>query len=210
MEQKEENYRVKLKLPLGPTNRLVRWANAINGFYGHPVYLVGSQITGVEDPRDIDVVCILPDEDFEIRYGSISEWVDQGESGMWKTVRHKWSQDCVKKTKHGIKETRLDIDFKVVPKSWSDDIYKGIQMEFPPVRLDTNPDEVYPDQLPKSPTDQSVGEEGAIPEWFVQWMLAEGPKQYNNQGTRSNDWIIGATAAYKFIKNTDNAKRPNP
>lgn len=164
--EKEAAERVKLKLPLGPHSRLVRWANAINGFYGAPVYLVGSQITGAEDPRDVDVICVLPDEDFEIRYGSVAQWVDQGESGMWDVVRRKWSQDCVKKSTHGIRETRLDIDFKVLPKSWSEESYQHINKAFPPVRLDTNPNENHPDQISLASLSSRLSEkEGEIAEY---------------------------------------------
>lgn len=106
---------MKLQLPLAPENRLVRWANAIRGFYGHPVYLVGSQITGADNPRDVDVICVLPDDEFEMRYGSVQQWIEEGESGMWTDVRWNWSDDCIKKWKHGVRETKLNLDFKVQP-----------------------------------------------------------------------------------------------
>jgi hypothetical protein len=130
------SHRVKLKLPLAPENRLVRWANAIRGFYGHPVYLVGSQITGSEDPRDIDIVCSIPDQEFELRYGSVQQWIQEGESGLWTDVRWIWSDDVVKKCLHGMKETKLQIDFKVQPETHFKE-YANIHAAFPPVQIDT-------------------------------------------------------------------------
>jgi hypothetical protein len=129
---------IKLKLPLEPTHRLVRWANAIRGFYGHPIFLVGSQITGAEDPRDVDVICVIPDHEFMLRFGPPDLWHQEGETGMWGHTRWIWSDDCVKKTNHGMRETGLFIDFKVLPES-AHEGYHNIHKEFPPYRLDTRP-----------------------------------------------------------------------
>jgi hypothetical protein len=129
---------MKLNIPLGPENKLVRWANAISAFYGHSVYLVGSQLTAKENPRDVDVLCILPDYEFELRYGSCDEWAKEGASGIYTGIRWKWADDCVKKSLHGMKETQLEIDFKVQPESFQEG-YKNMQDYFPPYKLDTRP-----------------------------------------------------------------------
>lgn len=127
---------MKLQLPLAPENRLVRWANAIRAFYGHPIYLVGSQITAKANPRDVDVVCVIPDDEFCLRYGPVEKWQSEGESGFYSFVRWSWSDDCVKKSLHGMKETGLSIDFKVQAQSiW--DGYENIRKAFPPYKLDT-------------------------------------------------------------------------
>jgi hypothetical protein len=51
---------IKIKQEFSETHSLVRFANKMCGFYGHPVYLVGSQLTS-ETPRDVDLVCVIPD-----------------------------------------------------------------------------------------------------------------------------------------------------
>lgn len=46
--------------------KLKAWANDIFGRYGHPVWLVGSCLTGIG--RDVDVRVILPDHDYAARF----------------------------------------------------------------------------------------------------------------------------------------------
>jgi hypothetical protein len=127
---------MKLRLPLDKTHKLVRWANAIRGFYGHPVLLVGSQITDAENPRDVDIVCAIPDHEFELRYGSVNDWLQEGGTGLWTEVRWKWSDDCVKKSLDGMRDTGLQIDFKVQPMAQFKG-YEHIHKAYPPVKLDT-------------------------------------------------------------------------
>lgn len=127
---------MKLHLPLPPDHRLVKWANGIRGFYGHPVLLVGSQVTGKENPRDVDIVCAIPDDEFELRYGDVNLWLQEGGTGLWTDVRWKWADDCVKKSLDGMRCTKLQIDFKVQPMAQ----FKGydfVNKEFPPYKLDT-------------------------------------------------------------------------
>lgn len=95
----------KLPLPLPSNHKLVIWANQIRGFYGHPVYLVGSQTTGKENPRDVDVVCGIPDSEFTLRYGDINEWLEEGVTGQWTDVRWKWADDCSKRSIDGMECT---------------------------------------------------------------------------------------------------------
>jgi len=133
------NEGLKLKLPLSPEHLLVRWTNSIRGFYGHPVLLVGSQITGKENPRDVDGVCAIPDEEFQLRYGSVNDWMQEGGTGLWTEVRWRWSDDCVKRALDGMDYTGLIVDFKVQPMSQFKG-YAHIHKEFPPVKLDTRND----------------------------------------------------------------------
>ena len=126
----------KLCLPLLPEHKLVKWANQIRGFYGHPVYLVGSQITGSDRPRDVDIVCAIPDNEFELRYGSVDDWCQEGGTGLWTEVRWKWADDCSKKSLDGMRDTKLQIDFKVQPMAQFNG-YSNIHKQFPPVKLDT-------------------------------------------------------------------------
>lgn len=46
---------------------LAGWANQIAARYGHPVYLVGSALEK-EHPRDVDIVVVLPDDEFTNRF----------------------------------------------------------------------------------------------------------------------------------------------
>lgn len=127
---------MKLELPLDPTHKLVRWANHIRNFYGHPIFLVGSQITTKENPRDVDVVCAIPDAEFELRYGSVGQWSDEGGTGIYTEVRWKWGDDCVKRSLDGMQDTGLIIDFKVQPMAQFKG-YAHVHKEFPPYKLDT-------------------------------------------------------------------------
>lgn len=118
----------KLILPLSETHRLRKWANDIRGFYGYPVYLVGSQVTDKTDPRDVDVCCIISDEDFERRYGSVDKWIDEGEDGLWTDIRWTWADDCIKKWQLGCDYTKLNLDFKVIPLKHHRKVYFGKPM----------------------------------------------------------------------------------
>ena len=127
----------KLKLPLEKNHPLVKWANQIQEFYGYNVMLVGSQITGSESPRDVDIVCAIPDREFELRYGSVNDWVEQGKTGLWTEIRWKWANDCIKKSSDIIKSTGIQIDFKVQPMMVFNK-YKHIHKQFPPHKLNIN------------------------------------------------------------------------
>lgn len=99
---------------LNPYGILARWANHVRGFYGHPVYLVGSALTK-EEPRDIDVICILPDEEFKHRYGikNIEQFFRDKILGDFSKPHWNLVDDYLKKTKHGWRFTKMNIDFKV-------------------------------------------------------------------------------------------------
>ena len=113
----------KLILPLGTTHKLREWANNVKFFYGHSVYLVGSQLTDKPNPRDVDIVCIIPDIEFEYRYGSVFDWIEEGDTGQWTDVRWIWSRDCVQRWREGCIYTKMNLDFKVLPRSYHDQIY---------------------------------------------------------------------------------------
>ena len=137
---------IKIKQELDETDRLVRFANKMCGFYGHPVYLVGSQLTS-ETPRDVDLVCIIPDVEFKLRWlpdwwlgeNMITEEIEKFflgiHTGIHDQEQWNWYEDLLKKSLFGIKETRLPLDFKVYPKSYTDKHYENK----PKKRLDTRP-----------------------------------------------------------------------
>ena len=129
----------KLKLPLHPHNLLVRWSNFICGFYGHPVYLGGSQLTDKENPRDVDVICILPDDVFCKRYQikDLEQFLLKWTAGLWEKEHWDWNEDMLHKTYHGWDFTHMNIDFKVIPDKENIANYN----DKPRVRLDTRNNE---------------------------------------------------------------------
>lgn len=98
------------------------WANQIAARYGHPVYLVGSALTE-EHPRDVDVVCILPDDEFFARFGC--DWTATNLLGSigGVDVEHgsRWYAEVAKLSRYATKvhgNGRTNIDFKVQSTSW--------------------------------------------------------------------------------------------
>ena len=122
---------VKERLP-----HLRRWANRLAGYYGCHIYLTGSALFGDNaKPRDWDIRIEMPDSDFEVRFGNVQDWVNEGGSGQWTDVRWRWSRQCVKDTKAGWYATGLNIDFQIYPKSHCRRLYA----KFPKYRLDKMP-----------------------------------------------------------------------
>lgn len=129
---------MKLVLPLKDTHPLVGWANSLRAYYGHPVYLIGSQVTGASDPRDVDVVVAIPDHQFSLRFGSADKWCEEVATGMYTEIAWKWSDDRVKRSLEGMRKTGLNIDFRCQPLSHFKQ-FSNIHDSFPPVKLDTRP-----------------------------------------------------------------------
>jgi hypothetical protein len=95
---------------------LVRWANFIYGYYGAPIYLVGSALRDDNaDPRDWDIRCRLSNERFRAMFGEPAEWMDEQRSGIWTRVSFRWSDEMVKRTQNGWRHTKLNIDFQAYP-----------------------------------------------------------------------------------------------
>lgn len=90
-------------------------------YYGAPVYLVGSAVTSA-DPRDLDLVVILPDDLFVCCYG------DRGEAqalNVWRygpghpdrteppPIWMRWARDVAKQSAQLTAEMHRAVDFKV-------------------------------------------------------------------------------------------------
>jgi hypothetical protein len=135
IEDKPYNVINEIHLPLSPEHRLVRWANYMRGYYGFPIYLVGSALTK-KMPRDIDVCCIIPDALFCQRYHieDIQQHVSKKISGIWNDEHWRWSDDVMKKVYHGWDFTHMNIDFKVISEAESKE--QGY-MDKPKLQLDT-------------------------------------------------------------------------
>ncbi len=108
---------------------LVRWANKIRAFYGYAVYLEGSALTK-KNPKDYDIFCIIPDEDFELRYGNTKIWKKEYMFGeIIEGIIWGWAEDCYKKSINGMKFTKLNIDFKVIPQDFDNKVYERIRLD---------------------------------------------------------------------------------
>lgn len=95
------------------------WARQIAARFGHPVWLVGSA-TSEENPRDVDVRVVLPDDEFEARYGPVDTW----HLWLWNSVggtptdmAANWGRDVAKLSRSACLYVRLNIDFQVIPLS---------------------------------------------------------------------------------------------
>ena len=90
-------------------------------YYGAPVYLVGSAVTS-DDPRDLDLVVILPDDLFVCCYGdrgethALNQWrygpslPDRAEPpAIWR----RWARDVARQGANLTAEFHTAVDFKV-------------------------------------------------------------------------------------------------
>lgn len=129
---------MKRPIPDHVQNRLKalrRWANGLRGYYGAPIYLVGSALSGSNpSPRDWDVRVTLADQDFARRFGDVEKWEDEGGTGKWTTIRWRWSDECVKNSKQGSAHTGLNIDFQIYPRPHVRRFYRA---NLPRLKLDT-------------------------------------------------------------------------
>lgn len=95
--------------------RLAGWARHIAARYGHPVWLVGSVLTS-DEPKDIDVRVVLPDEEFEGRWGQWQWKHHKSETGLDAGAK-RWAGEMAKQARWVAKNCRLHVDFQVVAES---------------------------------------------------------------------------------------------
>lgn len=99
--------------------RLASWAREVREFFrdeDHAMpYLVGSATEGKEW-RDVDVVVILPDDEFKAMFG-----IDKPPF----SVDGKWAAFCAAFSAWGESFTGLPIDFKVQPMTWANATHQG-------------------------------------------------------------------------------------
>lgn len=102
------------------------WANALLQRYGHPVYLVGSAMgtTDYTKTRDVDVVVIMPDDEFRWRFGG--DWPLTEGFGL---VADRYNAEMGKQARQAFNSTRnkapINIDFKVQSETWAAARHKG-------------------------------------------------------------------------------------
>jgi len=70
-------------------------------------------------PRDLDLVLVVPDEVFVEFFGWPDRWEEEGESGDWTAVRHRWSAACIRLSREMARRMRTDlpVDLHVLPAS---------------------------------------------------------------------------------------------
>jgi len=103
----------KVKPDLAPEHLIVRWANRMRAYYGHPVYMVGSQLMDKENPNDVDIICIIPDDEFETRFMNIDRWHQEQGEGRFSEEYWRWTERNIKDSLDGMVHTGWNIDFKV-------------------------------------------------------------------------------------------------
>jgi len=125
------------------------WANQMASRLGWPVYLVGSAIEQGSAARDIDVVCVMPDESFTTRFGMDASWY-HASAWMHPEMRARWNAETQKANRFAAESLFLPIDFKALPQSDHDKRFA----DKPRVRLDT----VEPSAAPLGPdsTDEEI------------------------------------------------------
>jgi hypothetical protein len=99
--------------------KLKTWADRMFARYGHPVYLVGSSLTG--GGNDVDVRIILPNHEFESRF--------PGRKG--------WAMEVGKQGIHAALFARMNIDFQIQNRDEALE-YIANQIKYPLYRLDSN------------------------------------------------------------------------
>lgn len=126
--------RPKAEIKCLKSNLVVREANKLAAFFGHPCYLVGSQLTS-ETPRDIDLVVIIPDNEFVLRYinqrevightdlGKCQQWGYRFKSGLFDESNWQWAADVSHKSLQSMKRTSMNIDLKVYALSYHLEYY---------------------------------------------------------------------------------------
>lgn len=91
---------------------LVIWANQLAGRFNAPVYIVGSSLVR-NDARDLDVIVIIPDDEFKNRYNISCHDVQ--------LVRaQKYWEDMAKLGSWAHRNVVENIDFKVQDESYQD------------------------------------------------------------------------------------------
>lgn len=98
--------------------KLRPWANMIAARFGAPVYLVGSALDQGSDARDVDVVVVLPSDEFYARYPGAANYQSTGHA--WRPGDIRWGNDCAKLGAYAGRATGFNVDFKVQA-SWEED-----------------------------------------------------------------------------------------
>lgn len=93
--------------------RLCHWADQLCGFYAGAAFLVGSAVTRA-DYRDVDVVIVVEDKDFEMRFGNKYElWEGRVYPNPITEAGWRYYKERIKRTRDGYYSTKLPLDVKI-------------------------------------------------------------------------------------------------
>ncbi|MBS1579081.1 MAG: hypothetical protein JST29_05525 [Bacteroidetes bacterium] len=95
-------------------NKLQNFSNRCAWYYYGKVFLIGSSLY-TENFRDVDIAVVITNEDFELRFGSIKNFIEEGKGLQLPNIKNKWAIECKKRWQQAVKETGLNIDFKIIP-----------------------------------------------------------------------------------------------
>lgn len=129
---------------------LSTWATTgLYARYGHPVYLVGSALEtqNFYGLRDIDIVVVLPDDEFEKRFGKDWEYTQGGCS----RAMSRWAREVGKLSAQAARTYPFNFDLKVQSESWM----KARHADKPRLRIDRAE---YPETADVEATQEPVRE----------------------------------------------------
>lgn len=92
---------------------LAKFGVIVRDYFGHMAYHVGSSLHR-KDWRDVDVRLILPDDEFEARFGRVRN-----------TANKKLAAVTLAFCALGKEMTGLPVDFQIQPESWANAQYNG-------------------------------------------------------------------------------------
>lgn len=113
-------------IPKGQWSLLQCMANGLSvRYYGCPVYLVGSALR-IPNPRDLDVVVVLPDDLFVSTYGdkgdNLSDYLMgcgvADPPGIWR----RWARDTAKHTREWTEMLHRSCDVKIQPQHMANNL----------------------------------------------------------------------------------------
>lgn len=96
--------------------KLTQWGIMVTQVFGGVCYQVGSSLNS-KKWRDVDVVCIVEDDEFE-KWAGTKE-ASYGEANL------RWAGICIAFSEWGKAATGLNIDFKLQSKTWANERHKG-------------------------------------------------------------------------------------
>jgi hypothetical protein len=95
---------------------LTKFGVIVRDYFGHVPYHVGSSLTS-KDWRDVDVRLILPDEEFEARFGA----------NRSSETNPKLAAITLAFAALGEQMTGLPIDFQIQPQGWANEKYPNMR-----------------------------------------------------------------------------------
>jgi len=63
---------------------------------------------------------VMPDADFELQFGPVWLWVEQGRTGNWTELRWQRAHCCAELTRGAWEVLGVNVDFQIYPESWSE------------------------------------------------------------------------------------------